>query len=192
MNPQREPPRPSADTTSTRLATRPWCLVLVSWPFGLDLLEQTLPGSVGRSQTVPFVDGLPRPEPFEQVTPLHCGPHPVQNAPGTTTEYASCVHPMGLGDGDPRRDRHGPHRQARRPVGTDPHRRRVRHDPGETAQAWRPTSGRRSRRPADWPWTVLSRSGTRASRCIPTPSTRCNCSGPSNAYIGPRDVLRTR
>ncbi len=46
---------------------------------GLDLLEQTFPGSVGRPQAVAFVDGLPRPEPLGQVTPLHPGPHPVQN-----------------------------------------------------------------------------------------------------------------
>lgn len=46
---------------------------------GLDLLEQKLPGSVGGPQPVAFIDGLPRPEPFGQVTPLHAGPHPVQN-----------------------------------------------------------------------------------------------------------------
>ena len=46
---------------------------------GLDLLERTFPGSVGRPQAVAFVDGLPRPETFGQVTPLHPGPHSVQN-----------------------------------------------------------------------------------------------------------------
>lgn len=46
---------------------------------GLDLLEQTLPRPVGRPHPVPFVDGLPWPEPFGQVTPLHAGPYPVQN-----------------------------------------------------------------------------------------------------------------
>lgn len=48
--------------------------------FDLDLLEQAFPRSVGRPQPVPFVDGLPRPEPLRQVTPLHAGPHPVQNS----------------------------------------------------------------------------------------------------------------
>lgn len=47
---------------------------------GLDLLQQTLPRSVRRPQPVPFIDRLPRPEPFRQTTPLHPGPHPVQNA----------------------------------------------------------------------------------------------------------------
>lgn len=46
---------------------------------GLNLLQQTLPRPVGRPQPVAFVDRLPRPEPFRQVTPLHTGPHPVQN-----------------------------------------------------------------------------------------------------------------
>lgn len=46
---------------------------------GLDLLEQSFLCSVGRPQPVAYIDGLPRPEPFGQVTPLHPGPHPVQN-----------------------------------------------------------------------------------------------------------------
>jgi hypothetical protein len=46
---------------------------------GLDLLEQTFPGPVTRPQSVPFVDGLPRAEPFGQVTPRNAGPDPVQN-----------------------------------------------------------------------------------------------------------------
>jgi len=46
---------------------------------GLNLLEQTLPRPVGRPQPVPFVNRLPRPEPFRQVTPVNTGPHPVQN-----------------------------------------------------------------------------------------------------------------
>lgn len=46
---------------------------------GLDLLEQPLPGTVGGPQAMAFIDGLPRAEPFGQVTPLHAGPHPVQN-----------------------------------------------------------------------------------------------------------------
>lgn len=46
---------------------------------GLDLLEQTLPRSVGRPQPVAFVDRFPGPEPFGQVTPLHAGPNSVQN-----------------------------------------------------------------------------------------------------------------
>src|SRR6478735_11456314 len=46
---------------------------------GLDLLEQTLPRPVRRPQSMAFVDGLPRPGPLGQVTPLHPGPHPVQN-----------------------------------------------------------------------------------------------------------------
>lgn len=46
---------------------------------GLDQLEQSFPGSVSRPQPVSFVDGLPRAEPFGQVTPLHAGPYPVQN-----------------------------------------------------------------------------------------------------------------
>ena len=46
---------------------------------GLDLLEQTLPRPVGRPQPVAFIDRLPRPEPFGQVTPLNTGPNPVQN-----------------------------------------------------------------------------------------------------------------
>jgi hypothetical protein len=46
---------------------------------GLDLLEQTLPRPVGRPQPVPFINSLPRPKPFGQVTPLHAGPHAVQN-----------------------------------------------------------------------------------------------------------------
>lgn len=45
----------------------------------LDLLKQTLPGAVCRPQAMAFVDGLPRPETFGQITPLHPGPHPVQN-----------------------------------------------------------------------------------------------------------------
>lgn len=47
---------------------------------GLDLLEQTLPRPVGRPQPMAFIDGLPRSEPFGQVTPVHSGPHPVQNS----------------------------------------------------------------------------------------------------------------
>lgn len=47
---------------------------------GLDIPQQTLPRSVPRPQQVPFIDRLPRPEPFRQITPLHPGPHPVQNA----------------------------------------------------------------------------------------------------------------
>lgn len=43
------------------------------------LLEQTLPRPVGRPQPVAFIDGLPGREPFGQVTPLHAGPHSVQN-----------------------------------------------------------------------------------------------------------------
>ena len=46
---------------------------------GLDLLEQTFPGAVGRPQAVAFVDGLPRAEPFGQIAPLLPGPHPVQD-----------------------------------------------------------------------------------------------------------------
>lgn len=46
---------------------------------GLDLLEQTLPGPVTGPQPMAFIDGLPRTEPFGQVTPLHAGPNPVQN-----------------------------------------------------------------------------------------------------------------
>lgn len=46
---------------------------------GLDLLEQKLPRPVTGPETVPFVDGLPRPVPVGQVTPLHAGPNPVQN-----------------------------------------------------------------------------------------------------------------
>lgn len=46
---------------------------------GLDLLEQPLPGSVGQPQAVAFIDGLPRAEPFGQVTPLNAGPNPVHN-----------------------------------------------------------------------------------------------------------------
>lgn len=46
---------------------------------GLDLLEQTLPCPVCRPQPVPFVDRLPRPEPFRKIAPLHPGPNPVQN-----------------------------------------------------------------------------------------------------------------
>ncbi len=46
---------------------------------GLDLLDQAFPGSVGRPQAVAFIDGLPRAEPFGQVTSLNAGPHPVQN-----------------------------------------------------------------------------------------------------------------
>lgn len=34
------------------------------------------------AQPVPFVDGLPRPEPFGQVTPLNARPHPVRNPIG--------------------------------------------------------------------------------------------------------------
>jgi hypothetical protein len=46
---------------------------------GLDLLEETFPGSVTRPQAVTLVDGFPRTEPVRQITPLHPGPHPVQN-----------------------------------------------------------------------------------------------------------------
>lgn len=46
---------------------------------GLDLLQQTFPRPVRRPQPVPFIHGLPRPEAFRQVTPLHPGPHSVQN-----------------------------------------------------------------------------------------------------------------
>lgn len=46
---------------------------------GLDLLKQTLPGPVTGPQSVPFVDRLPRTEPFRQVTPLNTRSHPVQN-----------------------------------------------------------------------------------------------------------------
>lgn len=46
---------------------------------GLDLLEQTLLGAVGGPRAVAFVDGLPRPATFWQITPLHSGPQPVQN-----------------------------------------------------------------------------------------------------------------
>lgn len=46
---------------------------------GLHLLEQLLPCPVARPQSVPFADGLPRTEPFGQVTPLNARPHPVQN-----------------------------------------------------------------------------------------------------------------
>jgi hypothetical protein len=45
----------------------------------LDLLEQALPRSVRGPQPVAFIDGLPRAEPFGQVTPLNARPHPVQN-----------------------------------------------------------------------------------------------------------------
>ncbi|OEJ21381.1 hypothetical protein AS594_38005 [Streptomyces agglomeratus] len=63
---------------------------------GLDLLQQTLPRPVGRPQPMTFIHGFPRPEPFRQVTPLHTGPHPVQNPvdhlpvvpPPTTTPVA--------------------------------------------------------------------------------------------------------
>jgi hypothetical protein len=46
---------------------------------GLDLLQQTLPGAVGRPQPVAFIDRLPRTEPLGQIPPLHPGPHPVQD-----------------------------------------------------------------------------------------------------------------
>lgn len=46
---------------------------------GLDLLEQSLPSTVGGPQAMALIDGLPWAEPFWQVTPLHTGSHPVQN-----------------------------------------------------------------------------------------------------------------
>lgn len=46
---------------------------------GLQLPEQAFPGAVRRPQSVPFINRLPRTEPFWQVTPLNTGPHPVQN-----------------------------------------------------------------------------------------------------------------
>jgi hypothetical protein len=38
------------------------------------------PMSISRPQPVPFVDRFPRPEAFGQVTPLHPGPYPIQDA----------------------------------------------------------------------------------------------------------------
>ena len=46
---------------------------------GLDQLEQAFPGPIGRPKPVAFIDGLPRPAPFGQVTRLNTGPHLVQN-----------------------------------------------------------------------------------------------------------------
>jgi hypothetical protein len=46
---------------------------------GLDLLQKTLPSTAGRPLPVALVDGLPGAEPLWEITPVHIGPHPVQN-----------------------------------------------------------------------------------------------------------------
>lgn len=46
---------------------------------GLNPLKQTFPGAVARPQPMSLINGLPRSEPFGQVTPLNPGPHPMQN-----------------------------------------------------------------------------------------------------------------
>lgn len=48
-------------------------------PVDLSSGVAVVPSAVSRPQTVSFVDGLPRAEPFRQVTPLHARPNPVQN-----------------------------------------------------------------------------------------------------------------
>lgn len=67
---------------------------------GLDLLEKAFPGSVSRPKAMAFLNGLPRPEPFGQVTPLNSGPHPVQDPvdhlpvippPATTTVFVTVL-----------------------------------------------------------------------------------------------------
>lgn len=46
---------------------------------GLDTLQQSLPGAVGRPQHVPTMDGLPRAEAFRQLAPLTPGAEPVND-----------------------------------------------------------------------------------------------------------------
>jgi hypothetical protein len=83
---------------------------------GLDLLEQALPRSVRGPQPVAFIEGLPRAEPFGQVTPLNARPHPVQNP----VDHLPVVSPPATAPVTDRQERSQPFPRGIRQV-TPPH-----------------------------------------------------------------------
>jgi hypothetical protein len=100
---------------------------------GLDLLEQTFPGSVARPQAMALVDGYSRAEPFGQITPLHSGPHPVQNP----IDHLPVISPPATTPVTDRQD--GPSRsdsasvRSPRPMSTSTTQARTSHMIGRTA-----------------------------------------------------------
>jgi hypothetical protein len=46
---------------------------------GLEVVEQSFPGAIGRPAQVALVDGLPRAERFREFSPLHPGAKPVDD-----------------------------------------------------------------------------------------------------------------